>query len=78
MLQQSLLEHDLASAIDHILMLIAQESFLVDQASLVVDAPSLVILLQNWLTTWVHLNLSDDSVDVEPCEWEDLWELTVL
>ena len=78
MLEQGLLENDLATTINHILMLIAQESFLVDQASLVVDAPSLLILLHNWLTTWIHLNLSNDSVDVESREWEDLREFAVL
>ena len=59
-------------------MFIAQESFLVDQASLVIDASSLLILLHNWLTTWVHLNLSNDSVDVESREWEDLREFAIL
>ena len=78
MLQQWLLKDNFASDIDYITESVLKEAFCVYEATLFINKLISFVLLQNWLTARVHLNITEDAVDIETCEWEDLREFAVL
>ena len=78
MLKQGLFKDYLASNIDDIAIFVTKEASIVDETASLVNILALIILLKDRLTTRVHLNVSNHSVDVEASEGEDLRELAVL
>ena len=71
-------KHHLTPCIDHVAEAIHEEATLVYKATLSIHSLPLRIPQQNWPTAWIHLYISKDSLNVEPSEREDFWELSVL
>lgn len=78
MIKQCLLENDLASDIDDVAFTISEEAFTVDKAALSIDYLPMLILQQERMTTGVHLNVTENTIDVKTSEWEDFWEFTIV
>lgn len=78
MLEKSLLKDKFSSAVHYIAASIAQETFLVHQTTLTIDCLARLVSAQDRLATWVHFNVTQYSVDVEPCKGEDFREFSTL
>jgi hypothetical protein len=70
--KEGFFEDQFASHVDYVAVFVAEVTFLVDQAALSVNCLANIVLKENWLTTRVHFNFSEDTVNVEPGEGEDL------
>ena len=78
MVKKCLFENQFTTNINDITSDVRQESFTIDETTASIDCLTVLIQGQKWLTTRVHLDITDDAIDVKAGEGEDLWELTII
>ena len=78
MVKQCLLEGKFAADIDDVASNVGQVTLGINEASATVNCLTMSVHDQKWLTTRVHLDIANDTVDVEASEGEDFGELAII
>ena len=78
MVKQCFLEDQFAANIDNVAPNVRQVALSVDKTTTTVNSLSVLVHDEQRLTTGVHLDVTQDPVNVEACEWEDLGEFAAV
>ena len=78
MVKQCLLEGKFAADIDDVGSNVGQVTLGINEPTATVNYLTMCVHDQKWLATRVHLDVADDTVDVEASEGEDFGELAII
>ena len=76
--QDDFIEHVLAALVNNVTIFVDKVAASVNRATLPINEVAVLVLVEDGLGKWAHIEVTKDVVDVELCEEEDFRELAIL